>query len=358
MLVFNLPLTFRWLTNSHDSDFVIYYVAAVSGWHDGWAQMYNVDHPLPAGLEWAFYHYMLEPPPVAWLVGPLILLPYRAALLLWQLLMLGCAVAASLLLGNSAPQRAWLLLINLAFVPTAMVLGFGQVTVIVALAVVSGLLLLRSGRPELAGLVLAATVVKPHVAILVPLVLLLAGHWRAVAVYVLAAGTVTAVSLLQLGVSGFRLWVSALNYTYANRGGYLAYDTLIGTFGTPTGLLLTFAVVVLVASLGLLARGRDPGPAVAGSLVASLLITTYLLPYDMTLLFTAAALVWLAAAPRWLRLVMVADCLLIDFQNLANPFPIALFLELGFLACILVWQLRPRYPRDEPRPQRKNVYQM
>ncbi|HKC19698.1 MAG TPA: hypothetical protein VKE27_08695, partial [Candidatus Dormibacteraeota bacterium] len=80
----------------HGGDFQTYWLGATVGTYDGWSRLF--DEPLQrslwpsvAGPGVAFLPF-LNPPPVAWLVVPLLSLPYVDAYALWVAVMVLCAV--------------------------------------------------------------------------------------------------------------------------------------------------------------------------------------------------------------------------------------------------------------------------
>src|SRR5712692_3440650 len=163
-------------------DFYVYYLAAQLGRAHGWAAIYDpavflppvtaaVGKPLP----------YLNPPELAWLVTPLSFLPYSLAAWIWTGLLAAAFVLVFILV---APGRALIRVIHgvgaAALLPVFVGVLFGQVSLVVVAAVALSWWLLSRGRPGLAGLALSVLFLKPQIAFLVPLALLLAGYGRAV----------------------------------------------------------------------------------------------------------------------------------------------------------------------------------
>src|SRR5437870_5273830 len=129
----------------------------------------------------AFLYPPLYPPTLAWFVAPFAALPFAMGYALWNVLL-----AASLLVTwwlTAPPSSRLVRLGHLAFAlalpSVAFGLLLGQVVIVVAAAVSISWWLLRRNRPFAAGLVLCLIALKPQLALLVPVALLVAGKSRA-----------------------------------------------------------------------------------------------------------------------------------------------------------------------------------
>lgn len=156
----------------------------------------------PAGLHNGLVY--LNPPFVAGLFEPLAHLPYGRAQALWfALSALAVFASVALLLPElrRLPRR-WALvfvLAALASFPVFWSLLYGQLSSLVLLSWVLFYRLLKDGREGPAGLVLAASLIKPHLA-LVPIVYLVATRrWRALAGYAVGAAILGAASVALVG---------------------------------------------------------------------------------------------------------------------------------------------------------------
>ncbi len=159
------------------------------------------------------WHY---PPFFLGLAALLALMPYVLALALWQgvtLILYVLSIRAILppaLAGGG--KREWLLL-ALAFPAVFVNLGHGHNGFLTA-ALMGGALLQLDERPLLAGILFGLLAYKPQFGLLIPLVLIAGGHWRA---FVSAAVTV---ALLALGVTlafGPDVWSAFLASTKFTR---------------------------------------------------------------------------------------------------------------------------------------------
>jgi hypothetical protein len=137
----------------------------------------------------------------AWLFAPLSELPYAAAYLLWlaaNVAMLGALVVAMDRHMASVPQlprRAFLAVFALS-IPAATNIVFGQVDFIIFAAMFSAYLLMRDDREVLAGVVLAAILLKPQFLAGVVPMLLLWRQWRTLGALAIAGTALVALPAL------------------------------------------------------------------------------------------------------------------------------------------------------------------
>jgi alpha-1,2-mannosyltransferase len=196
------------------NDFRLVYGAALDGWTYGYSHLYDltiqkqVIEGLGQGTYWSPY---LNPPPLAWLGTLFLPLPFEAATVLWTALLVGAALLAWRLAapGDNLARAAHLALFCGLF-PTAFGLMVGQPVALVAAAVALTWWLTVRKHPALAGLALSLIAIKPQLALLVPLCLLVSGHWRVVAVWAAATAVIVAVALVLLGGEGLQRYRDAL----------------------------------------------------------------------------------------------------------------------------------------------------
>jgi hypothetical protein len=284
-------------------DFYVYYLAAQLGRIHGWAAIYEptvflppvtnaVGKPLP----------YLNPPELAWLVTPLSYLPYTLAGWIWTGLL---AAALGLTWYLVAPGRGLVRLIHgvgaAALLPVFVGILFGQVSLLVIVAVALAWWLLVNGRPWLAGLALSALILKPQVAFLVPLALLVSGYWRVVLAWLAVSVPLAIVTLLATGTAVFHHISQSLHAVSGVPGPI--QSSLLRQLPLPLAvigiaLVLGFGAVVLW-------RGRGSGPSlpVAVGLISSILVSPYVNFYDLSALVLAAWLILRMNPPRWQRAV-------------------------------------------------------
>ena len=214
---------YQWLaayaSDHFHNDFTFYYAAARIGATHGWQSIYDLDlmqaqlNAIGSGIGVAQLARYISPPPVAWLALPFTLLPYALAYWIWSSLLL-IAVAGTWYLAAPGAGRLRLihLLAALGWVPVIYGLQLGQPGIFVAFSVAGSYALLRSGRSLAAGLALGTIVLKPQLAFLVPIALLVAGRYRAFAGAVVAIGLLAIASAINVGPAGISAYEQRLTF--------------------------------------------------------------------------------------------------------------------------------------------------
>ena len=198
-----------YLGDNFHNDFTFYYAAARLGLAHGWSHLYDLRlqqeqlDAIGSHITIAQLARYVSPPPLAWLVTPLTLLPYQVAYWLWSALLVGALVLAwHLAAPGSGRARVIFLVAAIGWLPIVYGLQLGQPALFVAAGVAACYALLQRGCDVEAGAVLGVLVLKPQLALLVPVVLLVSGRWRAFASAVVVLAALTAASLVVLGPSG------------------------------------------------------------------------------------------------------------------------------------------------------------
>jgi len=206
-----VPLYFSAFPRPIDSlDFSYYYAAARIGIEHGWGHIYDVGlqqqaffqlHPAADVFDWR--RYFVSPPPVAWLVSPLTLLPLVPAFWIFAgLSALAFTATGWLVVPGRGIGKVTLLLTVACVYPVLIAIQTGQVTPLIAAATILAWWLAARGREALAGLVLVVLVLKPQVAILVPVALLIAGRRRLFVTWLGGAAVLTLASIASIGGEG------------------------------------------------------------------------------------------------------------------------------------------------------------
>jgi hypothetical protein len=242
-------------------------------------------------------HNYSYPPPTLLYTWVFALLPYPVALLSW-LLLTGAAFAAAArpyLRDAGLPAR-------LALIAPATLLNVwaGHYGLLIG-ALWLGAFHLLPRRPVLAGILIGLMLVKPHLAILAPLILARRGEWRAFAA---AGATVAALVAISALAFGPELWRTYLGVTVGVQGAMVDdvgtyFLTMMPTV-VPTVSAFGFPGAVAWTLQGLVAAGaaaalllRMPGDSRAAGLaggVATFLVLPYAFNYDMTVPGLAALL--------------------------------------------------------------------
>jgi len=237
-------------------------------------------------------------PPIFLLIClPLALLPYLVSLAAWL-------VATGALYWRMA--RAWLgeslgAMPILAFPAVLTNIGHGQNGFLSA-ALFGGGALWLGRRPILAGLCLGALAYKPHLGIMIPIALAIAGRWKTFAA---AGAAVVALAAASYGLFGLETWRGFLADSAVARSaleqGLVGDAKMQSAFAAARlwggGVGLAYGVQAAVAALAagalLWLRRRAPNSGAEGPamIVAALLASPFLLDYDLIIL--AAPLAWM-----------------------------------------------------------------
>jgi hypothetical protein len=146
----------------------------------------------------------LNPPFVAGMFYPLSLLPYGVAQAVWLGLSVAALAASLALLWPDLRRldRRWAVVFVLAAIASAPVfwsLLYGQLSTLALLSWVVSYRLLKARREGAAGLVLAVCLIKPPLAVVPALFLLMTGRWRALAGFIVGGAILAAASLALVG---------------------------------------------------------------------------------------------------------------------------------------------------------------
>jgi hypothetical protein len=280
-------------------DFFVYYLAAQLGRAHGWAAIYDpalflppvtnaIGKPLP----------YLNPPELAWLVTPLSYLPYTLAGWIWTGLL---AAALGFPWPVVAPGRGLARLIHgvgaAALLPVFVGVLFGQVSLVIVAAVAMSWWLLSRGRPLLAGLALSALILKPQIAFLVPVALLLSGYWRVVLAWLAVSMPLAIITLLAVGTGVFHHISQSLHAVSGVPGPI--QSSLLRQLPFPLAIM---GIVLMLAVSGVIlwrARGSGPSLPIAIGLISSVLVSPYVNFYDLSALVLAGWLILRLDPPRW-----------------------------------------------------------
>ena len=276
------------------------------------------------------------------------LFPYPLALALWTAL----TGAAFLLAARPYLARAGLPAWAALLVPAAAINVWAGHYGFLTGALWLGAWRLLDERPRTAGLLVGLMVVKPHLAILMPLLLARRGAWTA---FASAALTVAGAVLLSALLFGIEPWTRFLADTLGYQAAMvddtsrffvklmptLAPSLFLAGVPAPLG----WAVQIAVAAAAIAASWRlmpaDPLRAGLAGACATFLVLPYAFVYDMTAVGIAALLVlhrcdWVRERPAYLALAGLAFLLpvMTMFFN-ASGLPAAPLVTAGLLAILL-----------------------
>ena len=311
------------------NDFRLAYAAATVGVRSGYSHLYDLAAQKAAieSLGEGFNPQpFISPPPLAWLVTPLLVLPFAAALVLWTILLLAALCWTWYLLAPPGRlAKAAHLALLLGVFPVAFGVMVGQPGAWVAAAVATAWWLLRNDRPVLAGLALSLIVLKPQLALLVPACLLVSGHARTFGAWLVATLLIGLVALALLGPDGVARYREVLAQTQTPAWDITRRYSISGPLGL--GLILNVTQVVVVAVALFVAwrnRGRGPEVPIAAGILGSLLATPYLGFQDFLMLIVAGWLILRARPSAWQVGLLVLGYALLELALVVLAIPILL----------------------------------
>ena len=224
------------------------------------------------------------PPPFALLVAPFGWLPFGLAFTAWVTLTgLFYAIAA----------RAWMPVRLALAQPSVLVNGFiGQNAFLTSGLFLAGLHLLKR-RPLLAGAVLGLLVIKPQLAIMLPVAMIAGRHWHAVAGGALSASALLLIGLVALGGASYTAFfqilatytgfVSDSRWNWRELASVYALLRYAG-FADSIALSIHIAVAAIAGAMVWQWWRHDHHGKEAVLAAATLLAPPYLLTYDGVLL--------------------------------------------------------------------------
>ena len=335
-------------------DFGVFWTA---GRHAFDSRLYDGDHLTAAQSWWPGMtpHPFVYPPTFLLLAWPFSLPPFGVADRLWD----GLSCAAFVLAARQVVRPSWAALILPLSLPVIMAAAYAQSIFFAGAGLVAGLALVDR-RPWLAGALIAiAMCLKPQVAVLAPLVLLMTS-WRAVA-GAAACGAALFVGSLAFGLSHWFEWLAALpRFTDLIREMRLPTVNLLASdLPAPEKLLVAGAGV----GFAVWSARQAPAQRVVGVVCGSLCCASYAVRPDLAVL-APSALAWVLggrSVAAWLRRLAGVGLLL---GVVATPVGIALcmltslvsgLLEPGLTRLRLTtpwagWRLRPA-PAPSGSPQ-------
>ena len=290
------------------------------------------------------WYAFVNPPPFLFLAAPFAALPYPAAWIAWVVL----TYAAWAWVSVRALPRLWPLV--LVFPGALIAAGHAQNGFVTGALLVGGVALLDR-RPLMAGALLGALIVKPHLALLVPFWLAAGGRWRAFAA---AAASAAGLLLLSWLAFGTNTMIGYVNSWQASAAIMRAADAdfllrmatpyaQVRLFAGETAALVVSGVIALaMLALVVLSGRRFGGDAMAGGalmLAATALASPYLFNYDLP--FLVLPILWLVREGlrdgfrQWEKLLLVA-LWFAPYATRAAALPLGLNL-MPLASALLVW---------------------
>jgi alpha-1,2-mannosyltransferase len=238
------------------------------------------------------------PPSFLAMVLPFSLMPYDLALLLWTVLTL----AAYLFVIRAIVKGRDAMWVAIAF-PGVLINVLDGQNGLLTMSLLAGGILLLENRPLLAGLLFGLLTYKPQFSVLVPIVLIATGHWRALISAGVTVLLLVALTALLFGIPTWQAFIADLPATSHRLlvVGDVGFGKIQSVFGAARLWNLSVAAsytlqatVSLIVAVVVVWIWRQPAPfAIKGAalVTGTLMVTPYMIDYDMALL--AAPIAWL-----------------------------------------------------------------
>jgi len=333
---------------SEHRDFGVFWTGAVLLWQGEVLQLFD-----PAAFKAALvtvlgkdfpYLPFPYPPHSLFILAPLPLAPYLISLALWLATTLAFLMAV---LWRRLAQ-SWAMALALILCPASAVNMAGGQNGFLSAALLCGGLLFLERRQILAGILIGCLSYKPQLGLLLPLLLIAGGYWRA---FLTASVTVILLVLLSAVAFGPEAWLLYLTKSAPYQAEIAQHWTGRFQFMSPTyfmagrllNLPLPLSWVLQITSSVLAAAGaiwafrqRVPhGMKVALAMVAVFLVSPYALTYDLTIVSAATLLALSAFTPKWWEYAAIVIVWLLPAFTLPADMPIGpLLISILFLVLL------------------------
>jgi hypothetical protein len=274
--------------------------------------------PSTSDLSW-----FISPPTTALLFVPLAALPYGWAALVWAAVTvaaLGLALSwARPLLRSRQGDHRLFVLVMWSTPPVFELIGSGQSTALALLVVMLSLRLAGRGKEIGAGAVLAAGLYKPHLFVLVPVVLLVQRRYRALGALTATSVLVVLATLPAVGPGAWTSWARALaSPLYSDQikvglGWKMQSVSALNTaLGVPANTAYVYLLIGIAAFVWVARRFREDTSRVwALALMTTVVFSPHAMVYDLVLLAPVAAFFLGRRNTRAARVLGVLTCVVL-----------------------------------------------
>jgi alpha-1,2-mannosyltransferase len=282
------------------SDFVSFYAAAQLALEGNAHLAYDLIAHYEAeqaiiGARGFGYPSFSYPPTYILLMSPLAYFPYFYAMLIFQL---GSLTFLVIMIEKLTNRRESIILC-LSFPAVFITIAYGQNALLTA-GLLAGAFVYIDRSPILAGFFIGMLSFKPHLGVLIPLILVCSGRWR---VFLFAAFTVLIFALISYITFGLESWLAFWEgrdlVKKVLHEELVPYNILQSVFtamrASGIGILVSYIIHFLVAIIPLYtvyfawSKKVDLRLQIAVFIIATLMISPYILNYDFTILAVAIA---------------------------------------------------------------------
>lgn len=289
------------------------------------------------------WHY---PPPFLFAAAMLALMPYAAAYALWVAITFPLYAAA--VRGITGERAGYLLAAAFPAVLSNFVVGQNG---FLTAGLMGGSLMSMQTRPVVSGVLLGLLTYKPHLGLLFPFVLAVAGYWRVFVTAGVTAALMNAISWLAFGTVTFDAFLLSIPHTsqaflsdgWANFGKLqtmFGLARMLGLGETPAWTL--HGIAALTIAMAVCAIWRKPVAfeiKAAALATGAMLATPYLYTYDLVVLAIPLAFLYRLARRTGFAAIEVIGIALACALIVAFPFVTA---PVGLAAVTIVAALVAR----------------
>jgi hypothetical protein len=338
-----------------------------------WPSHYAVQQATHHDPKIPFYgwHY---PPPFLLIAALLAQFPYVMALILWQISTLCLAVIT--VRAILPHHRAIIIAVGCPVVLVC--LGHGHNGFLTGALLCGGLLLLNK-KPWVAGILMGCMIYKPQFGLILPIVLIFGGHWRAIGGAIASAALLCALTLLLWGLPVWSAFIDSLPLTQSViiEQGVTGWAKIQSAFSAVRNwggsVAIAWAIqssvtIIAIAGAAALSRSTNANSRNALIVASALLATPYCLDYDLvplsiSIAFLVAdgrergflswekslyALVW--ATPLFGRAAMMATTIPFGLIAIATVFVLSVRRALLFGDVPVIKSLPFRHLREPSAP--------
>lgn len=191
-------------------------------------------------------------------------------------------------------------LLFLSFLPMAVALVCGQISILLLLIYCASFVFLRRGQDLVAGLILSFALMKFQVAVPIALLFVIWRQWRFITGFLAGTAILLAVSIRMLGLSALGAYLGSLyTMTHSVVGSYTQLKFAILPHEMPNlyGMLFVALhgaawshLLIITISLAVLAWAAFQRPSFPLALLTGMLVSYHLFFYDLTLLLLPLSL--------------------------------------------------------------------
>jgi arabinofuranan 3-O-arabinosyltransferase len=311
---------------------------------------------IAVGHDFAGEYPWLYPPSFLFVAVSLALLPYGMAAAAW----LALTFSAYLVVVRAIIRHRVGILLACAYPGLLANAVVGQNGFLSA-ALLGGALLLLPGSPVMAGCLIGLLAFKPHLGILLPVVLIAGGYWRGIAAAAVTFGLIALSSWAAFGPDAWTAFFQSLPVASQStlEQGRAEWGKLQSAYGVVRMMGATSAIAwvaqgvlagAVAVALAALWRSKTSFDLKAAALaVGTVVVVPYIFLYDLVILAVAIAFLLRACGeagptPGEMRAVAIAALLIVIFPLLKVP--------VGFAAALLVAFLIMRRVRVRLMPVR------